>query len=744
MLIARIRSKFYYLYLVIFIINNLLQFPSSAIEINDLNKGNQYTDNLIFNENRIIIWMIFGVALCIILALLFINKRNLKRLKKVQQQITSNDSQINLYLNAGNVGLIKYDIINRIYYRDHNFYTYLGYSSEDIKAFDKNKFQILYENDIELIEQYHQQLLTDKDRKEYRIQVRVYRKDGLLATVLLLGEITEYTEDDLPQEMRGVIVEISNVDTTYEKNQKLEEFLKLTLSEYGVSTWEWSKKTGKIEYNFLSPENKLSNPIKKIFKIKDDKIKTTLEEYEKHVHSNDIESLRTFINNYKSARREDEIKTIYNQHRLIIDGITYTVYVRCRIVQFGEDGFASKILGIVHDITERITEDESRAQSTKLEAIGSLAGGVAHDFNNQLNGILGFVDLLQRTEELKEMEYVQKCLQTIKECGEKCEELTSQLLDFAQKGREKQEVFNLDQVINNIVKMLEHTVDRGINITTSYKIQNHRFEGDKNQIENAIINILLNSCDAMKDGGSVTIETSDNIDNISDTKVVFNKYKNQDIIIVKISDDGEGIDPAILNKIFEPFFTTKEIGIGTGMGLAVVFGIIKDHAGEIYVESKVGVGTTVYLCLPVNINNTQKTISNNEINDLDYNKKLFGKILVVDDEAPVRMLLSKYITSFGCEVVVAENGVEAIEKYKLMKNEISLVISDISMPLMNGPKTLLQLKKLDKEVKVILITGYTEYDDKVVFMLEHGALALIKKPLNRDKLYKGIRKALGQ
>lgn len=704
----------------------------------------------IFHNIMLIVLFSLIVLLSLAYILLFLKYQKNKKATKIsviKDDLQSiNGSELFKSLNAANIGIVRYDVVDNIFYRDKRFYEYLGYDADDLKKFGTKLFSIIYEDDIKLVRDYHNNHKNINSDIFYRFKFRVYRKDRSLATLLFLGETTEFTEENLPKMIHGVFVDISNMEKLQSDNQRLEELLKLVLSEYGVSTWEWCRGSDKISYQLLSENEELDPLIQKIFNKEGDNYVIDLKTYYDIVHPDDINELVRFAQNYIAAADGKRVKTAYNQHKIIINNTIYTIYIRCKVIEYGEDGTANKVLGIAHNITDRINEYEAKSQSLKLEAIGSLAAGVAHDFNNQLNGILGFTDLLQRSDELKNNTFVHRYLQLIKDCGEKCEEFTAQLLSFAQKGREKLELFSIDLVLNNIVKMLEHTIDRSINIRLIFNAVNHIIQGDKSQIESIIINILLNSCDAITGSGEIVIETDGNINNYIDSIHSFRKYADKDIIVIKITDNGRGMNKEILDKVFEPFFTTKDNKNSSGMGLSIAFGIIKQHSGEIYIDSMEGKGTTVYICLPVN-NNTlvfDNDIKQSEMDNADYNSKLFGKILVVDDEMAVRVLLKNYLTSFGCETILAVDGVDAISKYKKMKDQISLVISDISMPKMNGIETLKNLKKINPEVKVILITGYAENDDKVTYMLEHGAMALLKKPLNREKLYSGIRKALNQ
>lgn len=684
------------------------------------------------------------IALSYVLVLLGRNKRITKELNEKQKLLADRELEMILSLEAAGIGVVKYNIETKQYYRDESFYEYLGYSLEDQSNFEMGIFNIIYEEDVPIVNKYLEELGDSKIEDKYSITVRVYKKDRSLATVLLLGKVTEFTEDNMPKMIHGVIIDVTFKNKIESENQRLIEFLKLALSEYRMSTWEWNRKGDVVNYHFLPSDNPLYTLAERKYNHSGDELTTKSGWYNEYLHPDDIEIKKKFNHKYQSMTIDNKSKKVNVHQRVIIDDNVFQLYLHAKAIEFGEDGVVSKVIGIVLDVTEIVKEEENKAQSKKLEAIGTLAGGIAHDFNNQLNGILGFVDLLQKMEEIKNIELAQKYIKIISDCGKRCEGLTSQLQAFARKSRENQEDFDIHLSIDNMVEMLEHIVDKSISITVELGALIHTFNGDKNLIENSLLNVIINACDAMDNGGSIKIETDNDIVKYIDKIPLFRKYINQQAIIIKISDTGKGIERDALQKIFEPFFTTKDVGKGTGMGLAVVFGVIKEHAGEIYVESSVGIGTTFYICLPTRGKVSKLDVDEKDINNWHFNNKLFGKILVVDDEMSVRILLKNYLISFGCEVLLAANGEEAVEIYSTMKDEISLVISDISMPKMSGPEALIKLKEIDDKVKVILITGYAENDEKVVFMLKNGASDLLKKPLNREKLYMAIRKVLEQ
>ncbi len=697
-----------------------------------------------FYEIILIALIFLALLVIIILSVLFIkckNKINKLEQEEIETEVEGSGVEKNIFA-ADNAQIIGYDTVEKRYFDETAIYQYLGYSETKIKELSGKLGSIVFAEEFFIFKEYTQRVIQGDVSSTYPLKIRVYRDNGLLAYLYLLGNIREQQQNKI---YYGVVIDNNYDESQQQKGHNQEEFLKLLLGEYGVSAWEWSREEEALIYHYF-PENESFLPfVEQVCNKVDERFVASIFNYIEYVHPDDLDNLKRFVHNSFLRKKNNNDQVIHNQHRIIIAGITYTIYICGKIVEYDAEGYVSKIIGIAHNITERINEEARKADAKRLEAIGSLASGVALDFNNQLNGILGFVDLLERNEELQGNDTVQKHLQIIKSCAQKCEELITQLLAFARKSKEKYEIFELDAVIRSLVKMLQRSIDRSIDIELRLDAGYTVVEGDYSQLETALLNIMLNSCEAMQNGGKITIETDNLLDNYLGKIPAFNNLKNKDIVILKIKDTGKGMDSEVLDKIFEPFFTTKDIGKASGMGLSVVFGIIKNYGGEIVVDSRVGIGTTVYIGLPLKKGNKiEKRINKTEIYNIDYNKKLFGKVMVIDDEASVRALLKNYLDSFGCEVILAENGLEAVRKYKAMYQDISLVVSDISMPKLDGSKTFAELKRINSEVKVIFITGYAEDNEKVVAMLENGAIALLKKPLNRDKFYNSIRSALGQ
>jgi signal transduction histidine kinase len=372
---------------------------------------------------------------------------------------------------------------------------------------------------------------------------------------------------------------------------------------------------------------------------------------------------------------------------------------------------------------------EELFQTQKMEAIGTLAGGIAHDFNNMLQGILGYASLLRM--KISEDDPIYKPLEVIERSAERAADLTKQLLGFARKGKYFEEQIDLNSVVDNVMKIITRTFDRAIEIKIDLDNKLWTTEGDEGQIEHVVLNLCINARDAMSAGGILRIETS-NIE-IREGDAIVSTVIPGKYAVLKVSDTGRGMDGETMKHIFEPFFTTKGIGKGTGMGLAMVYGVVKNHDGFITVDSEIGKGSTFTIYLPAVEKELEREVS--EIKQVPYGR---GTVLVVDDEVSIRDLSRDALEGLGYSVLEAADGKEAIEVYKAEKGKIALVILDLVMPRMGGKETFERLKEIDPDVKVLISSGYG-IDPQTREMLNNRAKGFIQKPYNITEIAEVIK-----
>jgi two-component system cell cycle sensor histidine kinase/response regulator CckA len=391
----------------------------------------------------------------------------------------------------------------------------------------------------------------------------------------------------------------------------------------------------------------------------------------------------------------------------------------------------NKSVLIINDISDRKRMEADLRQAHKIEAIGTLAGGIAHDFNNLLMGIQGYTSLI-----LFEMNtnhpYYDK-LKRIEDQVRSGAELTKQLLGFARGGRYEVKVADLNEVIDKTSTMFGRT-KKEIRIHGKFDNNLWAVEVDRGQIEQVFLNLYVNAWQAMPNGGDLYLETA----NVVIDKEYMKPYsvKIGRYVKVTVTDTGVGMDEKTKERVFDPFFTTKEMGRGTGLGLASTYGIIKGHKGMINVYSEKGNGTTFTIYLPA----SNKEIRKEETVPIDIMKGE-GTILLVDDEDIILDVSCELLEMLGYKVYVAHSGREAIEIYKEKMDTIDLVIIDMIMPGMGGGETFDCLKHINRDVKVILSSGYS-INGKAKEIMERGCRAFIQKPFQIHELSDRIRKVL--
>ncbi len=430
-----------------------------------------------------------------------------------------------------------------------------------------------------------------------------------------------------------------------------------------------------------------------------------------------------------SEQRPEEI-----EFRIIHpDGTVRWIAHVCQPV-FDSNGEFLGTRGSNRDITERKKLEEQLRHAQKMEAIGTLAGGVAHDFNNILTAIIGFGQMAQNS--IKDNEKTTKFLDEVLAGAQRAAELTHSLLAFSRKQTIALTQVNLNEIVRNINRMLMRVIGEDIKLTNLLINRELVVMADRGQIDQVILNLATNARDAMPDGGELTIETD--MVNVDNSYAKTHLFENTGMYaILTLSDTGIGMDQRTMDNIFEPFFTTKEVGKGTGLGLSMAYGIIKQHGGNINVYSEPGEGTTFRVYLPMA--ETEEEAISKPVDPLPKGKG--ETILLAEDDSQVRKVTCKYLQEYGYKAIESENGEEAIKRFFENKDTIALVLLDVIMPVKNGRDAYNEIKKLDPDIKAIFMSGYTDDIISRKGILEEG-INFISKPINPDTLMKKIREVL--
>ncbi len=450
--------------------------------------------------------------------------------------------------------------------------------------------------------------------------------------------------------------------------------------------------------------------------------------FDNNTNCNTNREIKEAVARKQSFRSAHEVLNINTGQPLFFDAAAIPI--------LDAEGNVEKLIGLTKDITEYKTLTHQLYHSQKLDAVGQLAGGVAHDFNNMLGGIIGFAELLMNN--IKDDEKLLSYCNSIINTGENAAKLTSQLLSFARKGQNISTPMSIHKTIDSAIALLDRSFDKKINISRQFNATVDTIIGDPSQIESVIINMGINSRDAIDVDGNILIITE-----LTELSPSFCKISNFEItpgpyMVIKIIDNGSGMDGETLNHIFEPFYTTKDEGKGTGLGLSVIHGIITAHKGMINVYSELGKGTEFKIYLPLSEKVHIKDITNSKTSE-----NYFGNegILLVDDEEIIRSMGTALLEDLGYTVYTADNGASALEVYKENRKKIAVVVLDVVMPIMGGMECLKKLKILNPELKVIIASGFSRSDTSSDFK-KNGAEDFIDKPYRQITLAEAIKKAL--
>ena len=398
-----------------------------------------------------------------------------------------------------------------------------------------------------------------------------------------------------------------------------------------------------------------------------------------------------------------------------------------------DEGASATIFAL--DTTEQRTLQENLVQSQKMQAIGQLAGGVAHDFNNVLTAIIGYSDLLLANHRPTDPSF--QDIMQIKQNANRAAGLVRQLLAFSRRQTLRPQTLQLNDVLSELQMLLRRLVGETIQLDVVYGRDLWQVKADLNQFEQVIVNLVVNARDAIDDGGKITLRTRNfaaaECGDLKEVDVALADY-----VLVEVEDTGRGIPPDVRAKIFEPFFTTKDVGKGTGLGLSMVYGIVKQTGGYVFCDSEPGAGATFRILLPRRsadeVDEPVKVEAPKPAADLTGR----GAILLVEDEEAVRAFASRALASRGYTVLEAETGLDALRVVEAATEPIDLIVSDVIMPEMDGPTMLTELRKRGLTAKVIFVSGYA--DDAFARNLPEGQdFVFLPKPFSLKQLIETVK-----
>ena len=508
-----------------------------------------------------------------------------------------------------------------------------------------------------------------------------------------------------------------------------EERWHFALEGSGDGVWDWDIVAKKVFF---------SHRWKEMLGYSEEEIKSTPDEWLSRIHPDDAVSLRRKV--------DDVVQGINTQfvaeYRMICKDASYKwILTRGKVISLTGRGLPQRVVGTNTDITDRKIEEEERIrlkdklhQIEKYDTLGRLAGGIAHDFNNMLVPIIGYAELILAT--LEGESTLSERLKGILHAAEGARGLTQQILAFSRKQILQLKVLNLNDEIESIRKMMHRLIGEDITIETRMAADLLPVEADSSQIQQIIMNLVLNARDAMPEGGKLIISTSNiNVDNLF-------AAQNPDMhegqySVMTITDTGTGIKPEIRERIFDPFFTTKEEGKGTGLGLATVYGIVKQHGGAITVYSEEGNGSTFSLYFPcVEGSPLKYDLPDICVEDFCGTES----ILIVEDSDSVRDLTKHMLEHFGYNVYHATGWEEALDVISREGKQIDLVIMDVVMPGLNGFDLYRKISVINPSIRVIFMSGYPE--NTVEYKGSEKNINFIQKPFSMHTLGGIVRRVL--
>jgi len=636
-------------------------------------------------------------------------------------ELKSSQLERNLFFNNSGDLMLIHTIRGRIKQANPVWEEILGWHPDELKTM--NLGQILHPDDIEKTAEFGK--ILQKSHSRMNITNRYITKNGEYRTIRWAS--TLFKDDN--------IVFSSGRDETerYEAElelQKMWDRLDLALKSGTIGLWDFNIKDNTLSFNSNLAEIVGFN-----------KIVNVSDKWKEYIHEDDFRSSAKALMDLINGKKDSYV----DQYRMLLpDGSYRWIFSRGKIVEYDSDGKPVRIAGSITDITEqkeaetrRLALEYQMLQAQKLESLGLLAGGIAHDFNNLLTGILGNADML--FYELPDNSHFQHKLLDIKKAAKKASELTKQMLAYTGKSTFKNEIIDINSLIDEMSSLFDISISKKVKIVYALNDNIPCISGDSTQISQILMNLVLNASEAIDNNGEIRINTSLKECSASEINslTLHGNMTPGTYLVLEISDSGSGIPPDKIKQIFDPFYTTKFTG--RGLGLAAVSGIIRSHNAGLHVTSRINEGTTFRIYLQP----TDQKVSNQCIEEkkpAEFNEKHIT-ILVADDESYIRSLTSRMLKTAGFDVLLAENGIDAIRLFRENSDKIGCIILDLTMPEMDGHEALIELRKINNSLPIIISSGYSEIDITPQFEGENIS-GFLQKPYQFDEFLLTINNAI--
>jgi len=641
---------------------------------------------------------------------------DLTKLKEAEGALRKSEDRYRLLVETMSDGLAIYDENNLNTFCNNRFCQMLGYSRDEITGRPAKDF--IDEINRKILEE---QIVKRKKGEREPYEIDWVRKDGgKISTIVSPSPI--FDDAGRYKGSFAVITDISEIKRGQRELQESKDNLDKAQKMAHIGNWSRDLNLNRVQW---------SDETYRIFGLTPgDPAQPSFETFLSRVHPKDRENVTSVLKEAAEKKHafDFEFRTIP------IEGSDRIIRDRGE-VEYDETGTPSRIFGTDQDITETRKLQAQLLETQKLEAIATLAGGIAHQFNNALTPIIGHIDLLKMKH--GEDENTKKSLKDMKKSGHHMAHLTSQLLAYAEGGKYNPQVLSLSDFVEASLPLIQHTFDPAVRVETDLPLDVMNVKADGSQMQMVLSAIMSNSNEAMEGPGRIRISTR-NMDVARDFIKDHPGLKPGPYVCLSIEDDGKGMDEETRRKIFDPFFTTHFMG--RGLGMAAVYGIIRNHDGEITVESKLGKGTIVRIYLPAieTEEEPKKAVVSKPEIELPTGD---ATILVIEDEEDVMMLIRQVLERLGYRVLQAETGKKAIKLAKTFDGQIDLAILNIKLPDMTGDKVYPLIMEARPDLKVVVCSGYT-IEGPPQDILDAGAEGFVQKPFHTATLAEKMKEVL--
>jgi PAS domain S-box-containing protein len=643
-----------------------------------------------------------------------------RRLVHDGKDTSSSEARLENSQRIARLGDWEHDFVSQNLLWSEEIYRILGLERKDCPPDSAVFYRLVHPDDLVLVHQ--QKNIAAHGLRCVDFEHRIIRPDG---EVRHIHQIAEMVYDEQGRQIRetGTLQDITERKRAELALRESEERFKFAARAISDVVWDWNIPANTLWWNegFLT-----------IFGFAIPEIEPGIESWSERIHPDERAGVLAGIHHaidtgaaswsadYRFQRKDDSYAFVQNRGYILRDAA----------------GHATRMVGGMRDQTEQKNQEAQHLRAQRVESIGTLAGGIAHDLNNVLAPIMMSIDILKLGADQDPRRT--RILDIVHSSCRRGANLVRQILTFARGIDGQRIVIRLRQLIDDLEGIISVTFPRNIVITSHVATGLAPFTGDPTQLHQVLLNLAVNARDAMPHGGTLTLVAS-NITLDALQAKISPEARVGAYVLLEVTDTGEGMSPAVCERIFEPFFTTKEIGKGTGLGLATVHTIVKSHGGFLQVASAVGRGTTFKVYLPADAAPSTSASSPPFLADLPRGRAEL--VLVVDDEYSVREITRQTLKAFGYRVLTASDGVEAATLYARQPQQIAAVITDMMMPVMDGTATIQALRRINPDVRIIAASGL-DSGGNLVKANGAGVHDFLHKPYTAETLLKLLREVL--